>query len=121
MLKHAYELKFRQNGGIWQSIPPANNTVLVLGRVGEEAVDAGHDLGALPVDELPEAVLRVALPLVEVLQHTGRPLLLQHPDFGVAGDVADELADADGDGDAGGEEERVHLHTATKHGGEREN
>lgn len=43
------------------------------------------------------------------------------PDFGVAGDVADELADADGDGDAGGEEERVHLHTATKHGGEREN
>jgi hypothetical protein len=54
------------------------NQVLLLG-VGHEGVEAGHDLGALAVDELPEAVARVPLPLVKVLQDAGRSVLLGHP------------------------------------------
>lgn len=53
--------------------------LVVLWRVGHPRVEALHDLGLLAVDELPEAVLRVPLPLVEVLQHACRTLLLEHP------------------------------------------
>ena len=52
---------------------------LVLGRVGHPRVEVLHDLGLPAVDELPEAVRRVPLPLVVVLQHARRPLLLEHP------------------------------------------
>lgn len=53
--------------------------VSILFGVSHEGVEARHDLGALSVDEPPEPVARVPLPLVEVLQNTGSPVLLGDP------------------------------------------
>jgi hypothetical protein len=59
-------------------------TISVLFGVCHEGVEAGHDLWAFSVDEPPEAVARVPLPLVEVVQDTGRPVLLGDPiDIGI--------------------------------------
>jgi len=79
--------------------------------VGEEAVDAWHDLGGLAVDEPPEWVAGVAASLVVVVEDPCRPVLLGDPDFWVGGDVAHELHDADRDRHARRREDRVGLRT----------
>ena len=54
-----------------------------------------------------------------VLEHSSCPPYLVNPDFGVAGDVAEELEAADADGHAHRREQRVHLRSDPAAGGHR--
>ena len=82
---------------------------LVLLWVSKEAVNIWHYLRFPATNKFSESMIRVLLPLLEILQDSSSSTLLVHPDFRVDADVADQLEAADANSNPHGCKQRIHL------------